>query len=66
MSEGSLTYQVANSSANLYPVYDVYIIQNQNTNFEVSSYIPIEDINLSDIGGPTYSGSVTFIGKYKV
>lgn len=64
--EGKLNYTQATAKANLYPVYDVYLIEDPAGGFRMSQFIPIEDINLTNEGGTMYSGSVSFVGKYKI
>lgn len=65
-SEGTLTYTDASSNANLYPVYEVYYMEDPTGGFRMTQFIPIENVSLTEEGGTMYSGSATFIGKYKI
>jgi len=62
---GDLSFVNAQSNGRIYPVYQVYFADNTLSNFKTEDYID-ENINLTEDGGFTFSGSVSFISKYKV
>lgn len=67
VSEGTLTATYASDNANIYPVYEVYLAQGDaGGGLTTSKYVPVEDINLTNEGGSMYSGTLSFVGKYKI
>jgi hypothetical protein len=61
---GNLSLVNANSSGIVYPMYQVYFMQNVLDNFKTGPYID-EKITTSKDGGYMYSGSVKMVGRYK-
>ena len=62
---GNLTAANAATNTLLYPVYTCYLSTNSLSNFKRTTYAA-DSITFTDAGGPMYSGSLTFISKYKV
>lgn len=62
---GDLSAADANIDAILYPLYEVFLSPNALQNFDKTYYAP-EDINPTHYGGYMRSGSISFVGKYKV
>jgi len=62
---GGLSLANANSYAKVYPMYEVYAMQNSVANFKTTVYIP-EMVNILQAGGWMRSGNISFVSKYKV
>jgi len=62
---GNLSLANANLHAMIYPMYEVYVMQNSLANLKTTVYIP-ESININQSGGWMRSGSLSFVSKYKV
>jgi len=62
---GNLSEANADSYGMLFPVYTVYAVPNSLSGFKPTEYWD-DDISLSHDGGYMYSGSIGFIGKYRV
>jgi len=62
---GDLTLSRAQSSAVVYPIYEVYTQTNALGSFESTYYIPL-NISTSNDGGFMKSGVISFITKYRV
>lgn len=63
---GNLTLANAQSRGWVYPMYLCYLIQDPLSNFDSSSFVRNEDIDLDDVGGFIYSGEINFFSRYKV
>lgn len=62
---GNLSLTNANLYATLYPMYEVYAMQNSSQNLKTTVLLP-ESISIAQPGGWMRSGNVTFVSKYKV
>jgi hypothetical protein len=62
---GNLSLANAQSSALVYPMYQVYAAAGSLTNFEEDVFVN-ESINTTSDGGWMRSGAITFTSKYKV
>ena len=62
---GDLSLANAQANGKIYPVYQVYFADNALSSFKTEDYID-ENINLTEDGGFTYSGDISFVSKYKV
>jgi hypothetical protein len=62
---GNLSLANAQTFGMLYPVYTVYLVSNSLSNFKTTDYWN-ENANTSEDGGYMFSGSLSFIGKFKI
>jgi hypothetical protein len=62
---GNLSITNANLYAMIYPMYEVYAMQNSLSNLKTTVYVS-KDISLNQNGGWMRSGNISFVGKYKV
>jgi len=62
---GDISLANAQASGKIYPVYQVYFADNALSSFKTEDYID-ENINLTEDGGFTYTGNVSFVSKYKI
>jgi len=60
-TEGAVV--TGNQCTFIYPVYQCYVLPNQMANFKRTNYWDNKD---SENYGPMYSGSISFVSKYKV
>jgi len=62
---GNLSLVNANLHATLYPMYEMYAMQNSVSNLKTTVYVPAM-LNINQVGGWMRSGNISFVSKYKV